>query len=115
MAERIDIQPLEPGDEPLSAEYFEVLREVVQPDATLATSDALEQLLGILPNDSVDELMNLLQTCCEVGEQIPYHHASQSKLVTVLDSVLNSEKVVKLTEGAVSTCLSGSSSHRVEY
>ena len=50
---------------------------------------AVDQIVGHIPEDDANETMNFLALCMEIGEQIPYHHASQNKLVTLIDLVLN--------------------------
>lgn len=105
MAEHIVLEPPDPQEEPSCHAYYGILREFIQPDTQTTMNDALARILESMPYSSDHEVGNLVDTFCEVVEQVPYYHASQTRLVTLMDLVLTSEKVYKSTGHPVSAVM----------
>lgn len=108
MSEHIAFSTLEPVDdfEPSAHQWYDILRNAIQLDNKISTDDAVQNLVAIFPDTYPigHELSIFEETCCEVAEQMPYHHASQNKLVTLLDLVLHSDKVIRPTDDPVRLC-----------
>lgn len=90
--QRLNFQLEEPGDDPLCDKIIDVLAQVLQPENTTPLNAAVDQIVVLLPQGQPysDEVGDFLTTCYEAAEQIPYDHPSMIKLVTVIDSCLNS-------------------------
>ena len=100
MPERITLQLEEPGDDPLTDSCFDILCEAVQIDSTISLDNAAQQLLNLLPEGNPylapvsSFLLGILGTCYQVADQIPYPRGdSQERLVTIIESVLMSDRL----------------------
>lgn len=62
---------------------FLVLRDFLQPDSTISSVDAAERVINVFPYKYAD-LRQLISVYFEIAEQIPYHHPSHLKLVTLM-------------------------------
>lgn len=98
MSGHITFPPLEPVDdfEPAEHVYYEILCNVMQPDTQITTHDAVQRLVSAFPANDGHEVVLFADTCCEVAQYVPYNHASQSKLITIMDSVLCSQEISPL-------------------
>nr|POF06892.1 hypothetical protein CFP56_31516 [Quercus suber] len=97
--ERLVLQPVEPGDDPIADQMFDILRETLQPDPKVSVDKAVAQIVELIPIKKYhsSELTMFLMTCLEIAEQIPYDHPAMVKLVTIIDLCLNSP-ILKLNE-----------------
>jgi len=88
----MDLRLEEPGDDPLSDQIFDILRDTLQPDSKLPLETAEQRIGALLPEGEpyTREVGTFLETCYEVADQIPYSHPSMTKLTTLLYSTLNS-------------------------
>lgn len=89
---RLDLQLEEPGDGPLSDHVFDIIRNTLQPDSVLPPETAVQEIGALLPEGKPysSEVGTFLETCYEVADQIPYSHPSNTKLITLVYSTLNS-------------------------
>ena len=79
---------------------FHLLRDFLQPTTALTLKSTARSILDILPADKdpySNEVYAFSTTCIEFGEQIPYHHPSQLKLVALLEHISYSTKLGKIT------------------
>lgn len=106
--ERLNFQLEEPGDDPLSDQVFDILRNTLQPDCEISLEVAAQQIESLLPEGHPysHEVDCFLTTCYEVAEQIPYYHVSMTRLVTVVDLCLNSSRFKKVSAPGKSRILS---------
>lgn len=102
MAECIVLQALYDDSEPECYAYFDILREFVQPGAPVTVDATIAQLLESMPAYGNDGVAVFLDACYDIAEQIPYRHASHDKLVTLVDCILNTDKINPPTEDPVS-------------
>jgi len=88
---RLDLKLEEPGDDPLSDQVFDVLRNTLQPDSEYPLETAVQKIGTLLPQGKPysSEVGTFLETCYEIADQIPYHHPSMTKLTTLVYSTLN--------------------------
>jgi hypothetical protein len=88
---RLDLQLEEPGDNPLSDQVFDIIRNTLQPDSELSLEIAVQQIGALLPEGKPysSEVGTFLETCYEVADQIPYSRPSMTKLTTLVYSTLN--------------------------
>ena len=90
---RLDLQLEEPGDDPISDQVFNIVRDTLQPDSELHLETAAQKIGALqIPEGKPysSELGTFLETCYEVADQIPHSHPSMTKLVTLVYSTLNS-------------------------
>ena len=89
---RLDLQLEEPGDDTLSDQVFDIVRNTLQPDFELPLENAVQKIGALLPESKPysSEVGTFLETCYEVADQIPHSHPSMTKLVTLVYSTLNS-------------------------
>lgn len=99
--EPLELQPIEPGDDPLGDQLFDILRDALQPDSRLSLESLVQHITELLPEGKPysTEVGLSLETCYE----IPYSHATMVKIVTVIELVLNSTRFPKVDETDVST------------
>ena len=93
-----------PGVDHLDNRFSAVLRDFLQPTSALTLDAATQLTLDALPNDAAHshESWSLAETCVELAEQIPYHHASQLKLAALMENLLRSKKLLTIPQGKVS-------------
>jgi hypothetical protein len=105
-ARLLDLQLEEPGDDPLSDQVFDIIRNTLQPDSELPLDAAVQKIEALLPKPYSREVGTFLETCYEVADQVPYSHPSMTKLTTLVYSTLNSvwqSRVDKTGENAQDT------------
>jgi hypothetical protein len=105
---RLDLQLEEPGDDPLSDQVFDIIRNTLQPDSELPLETAVKEIAALLPEGKPcsSEVGTFLETCYEVTDQIPYSHPSMAKLTTLVYSTLNfvwQSQIDKVGENAQDT------------
>lgn len=96
----LDLRLEEPGDDPISDQVMDILRDTLQPDGKTSLESAVEQITALLPKGrpSSTEVGSFVETCFEAAEQIPYSHPSMIKLVTIIDRCLKSSQLSKEDE-----------------
>lgn len=102
--QQLNLHLEEPGDDHLCDQIIDILRKALQPDATMSLEVAVEQIVALLPRGHPysHEVGQFVETCYEAAEQIPYNHPSMIKLVTIIDSCLNSSKLLEGERAQVS-------------
>lgn len=77
---------------------FDLLRDFLQPGTSLSLKTLSRQILRLLPERAPEsyEAGMIGDLFIELAEQIPYHHPSQLKLVTLLESLGKSPKVGRI-------------------
>ena len=105
---RLDLQLEGPGDDPLSDQVFDIVRDTLQPDSELDLETVAQRIEALLPEGKPysREVGTFLETCYEVADQIPYSHPSMTKLISLVYSTLNSvwqSQVDKTAEKAQDT------------
>jgi len=103
MSEHLDLQQCEPGDDPLLDAFFDIIREAVQAKSEVSLEESVRRLTDMIPEGKPysSETSSFVWTCCEAARQIPYDHDSQDKTVTLIDSVLMSERLTPSDEEKV--------------
>jgi len=83
---RLDLQLEEPGDDPLSDQVFDIIRDILQPDSELPLDTAVKRTVALLPDGKPysREVGTFLETCYEVADQIPCSHPSMTRLSTLI-------------------------------
>lgn len=89
---RLDLQLEEPGEDPLSDQIFDIIRDTLQPDSELHLETVAHKIGALLPERKPysREVGTFLETCYEAADQIPYSHPSMTKLTNLVSSTLNS-------------------------
>ena len=105
---RLDLKLEDPGDDLLSDQAFDILRDTLQPDSETPLETAVQKIVALLPEGKPysREVGVFLETCYELADQIPYSHPSMTKLTTLVYSTLNSvwqSQVDKVGKEAQST------------
>jgi hypothetical protein len=105
---RLDLQLEEAGDDPLSDQVFDIVRNTLQADSELPLETAVQEIGTLLPEGKPysSEVGTFLETCYEVADQIPYFHPSMTKLTTLVYSILNfvwQSQIDKVGENAQDT------------
>ncbi|KAM0696432.1 hypothetical protein Q7P36_003678 [Cladosporium allicinum] len=88
---RLDLQLEEPGDDTLSDQVFDIVRNTLQPDFELPLENAVQKIGALLPESKPysSEVGTFLENCYGMADQIPHSHPSMTKLVTLVYSTLN--------------------------
>ncbi|SMQ47085.1 unnamed protein product [Zymoseptoria tritici ST99CH_3D7] len=78
----------EPGEDPLSDDIFDILCRSLQPDPELSMEATIQKITALPPQGKLysREMGVFLETCYEVAEQIPFAHASMTRLTTIIYS-----------------------------
>ena len=80
-----------------SLKTFPILRDYLEPGTKLSLESTASSILNLLPDfgpyPTRIEERSFSGLCIEMGEQIPYHHPSQLKLVELLAYIGMSEKL----------------------
>ena len=79
-----------------SLKTFPILRDYLEPGTHLTLESTASSILNLLPEFGPyprTEESSFSGLCIEMGEQIPYHHPSQLKLVELLAYIGMSEKL----------------------
>jgi hypothetical protein len=89
---RLNLQLEEPGDDLLSDQAFDILRDTLQPDSESPLETAVQKIVALLPEGKPysREVGVFLETCYEMADQIPYSHPSMTKLTNLVYLTLNS-------------------------
>lgn len=90
----LNFQLEELEDDTFAIQLYDILRQVLQPDATLYIEDATSQITAILPEKTPDasDIGEFFCICDDVAEQIPFEHPSVTKLVNLVDLCINTPK-----------------------
>jgi hypothetical protein len=90
----------EPGDDGIADKVFEILRNVLQPDTDLSLNDAAQRIAESLPEGGSysTEVGSFLWTYYELAQRIPYNHPSMIKLIALIDTCLNSPRLINESE-----------------
>jgi hypothetical protein len=83
---RLNLQLEEPGDDLLSDQAFDILRDTLQPDSESPLETAVQKIVALLPEGKPysREVGVFLETCYEMADQIPYSHPSMTKLTNLV-------------------------------